>query len=183
MPPGLYQCPPPSLAAVMARMPEPVPTSRTLCPLMAWDRLSAALRHILVEAWEPVPNAMPGSISIIILQRLFAAFLHVGFIIILLETLIDLIPSFHLLSQSASPKIHPLYVHPYASSLFFSAFFFSSRDESAGMYAVRRFLLSCPSSSTPALPSSIKKAVTGSALSTGPEAFISNHFFIIHLIQ
>src|SRR3990170_4882790 len=54
----------PSLAAAMARMPEPAPRSSTAPPGRPPEAdSSSARRHIAVVGCWPVPNAMPGSIS------------------------------------------------------------------------------------------------------------------------
>ncbi|EKD40875.1 MAG: hypothetical protein ACD_74C00139G0001 [uncultured bacterium] len=56
----------PKRAAAMARMPVPVPTSRTVLGgvFLSWKSASTNSRASLVLAWCPVPKAMPGSISI-----------------------------------------------------------------------------------------------------------------------
>ena len=52
----------PIWAAAMASMPVPVPMSITRSP--GFTYFSTSSTHMPVVSWEPVPKAMPGSISI-----------------------------------------------------------------------------------------------------------------------
>ena len=54
----------PSLAAAMARMPEPVPRSSTRAAGRSRRARSSSTRQPRVLAWWPVPKAMPGSSTI-----------------------------------------------------------------------------------------------------------------------